>query len=127
MLPRSLRMGVSLVALGVPIVTSGGPPPLALRIESLSRRPLFVHVTSKPPGLWPDPGSVLRPQEEVVLRTPAVVNVADSVHTLRVTVQGSGAVRIHFEGGALAPWGRDITLRRVDGHFQPVWSVHPLP
>jgi hypothetical protein len=136
MLAHGLWIGLCLAALDVPLLApsdAAHSPAVALRIESLTRQPVLVQVTSTPPGLWPGSGDVFGAQAEVLIRTPAVVNVADSVRFVRVTVRAFGAVRIHLEGGAspeerrLAPWGRDVTLSRIDGHFRPVWRVHPLP
>jgi len=139
MLPRNLWTGVCLIAFGGPVLApfvvnhSPSSDAVELRIESLTGQSLLVRVTSTPPGLWPDSTGATEAKEQVVLRTPALVNVADSVLLLRVSVVGAGAVRIQFGYGVsseeqrVAPRGRDITLSRgVDGHFRPVWKVHPL-
>ena len=114
-----------------------------LRIESLSQTEVWVKVASSPwlgdssrlpLGIWLDSTTSPEPRPQLLIRTPAVVHVADLVIALDVTVVGPGSVRLHFREGTspkeqrLAPWGRDITLERGnDGHFHTSWKIHPLP
>ena len=117
-------------------VTGGGGAhaglPVALHVESLSQRWLQVEVSSRPAGLRADSASSDSTRSKLVVRTPALVFIADSVREVRVIVLGAGAVRLRLEGGAsqqerrLALWGRDVTLRRVEGVFRPVTKVIPL-
>src|SRR6266536_1775099 len=107
MIPRKLRMTGPLAVFGSLFALVGSaysprakPVSLALRIESLSRQSLRAQVSSTPPGLWLDSASSRLTQAELVLATPSVVMVADSVRTVRVLVLGSGAVRLYLEGGA---------------------------
>jgi hypothetical protein len=93
-----------------------------------------VRVSSKPAGIWVDSVALPEPAQQLVVRTPATLHVADSVRTLHVVVVGAGAVRLYFgeqpsaREQRRAAWGRDITLERgEDGHFRPMWKVHPLP
>lgn len=133
-----LSVTVALLGSGV---TSGAcmgrahslPDTIGLQIESLSRLPVRVEVLSSPPGVWLDSASSADPQAQLVVRTPALMRVADSVRRLDVMVLGPGAVRLGFVGADSAQkqtraiWGRDITLRRgVDGQFRPVAKVIPL-
>jgi hypothetical protein len=108
--------------------------PCSLRIESMSPRRLHVELTSTPPGLYVDSVTAGEAQSKVVIWTPAVVAVADSVRTLHVVVMGMGAVRLVFDSMSPSPrraaplWGRDITLvRPPSGHFKPVPRAHLLP
>ena len=109
-------------------------PSSTLRIEAMGPRRLQVEITSTPPGLFLDSARTAEALPKLVLVTPAVVAVADSVRTLRVVVQGMGSVRLLFDSLSTqtkptAPiWGRDVTLVRLqDGRFQPVARVHPVP
>ena len=142
MTARTLRTTASLVTCGSLVALANGagtarsgPAPVALRIESLSQQSLRVQISSTPPGLWPDSAPSIGAQPRLVVWTPSVVMIADSVRTVGVAVLGPGAVRLHLErGGGASPqkeprviWGRDITLRRgVDGEFRPVAQVLPL-
>ena len=128
----------SLVALAIGAGNAGSvPATVALRIESLTQPSLRVQVSATPPGLWLDSASSIGAQSRLVVRTPSVVMIADSVRTVGVAVLGPGAVRLHLERGASLGaslqkqprviWGRDITLRRgVDGEFRSVAKVRPL-
>ena len=115
--------------------------PTRLFIESLSQNDIWVRVASSPwvpdssripLGVLLDSATSPEPRRELLVRTPAVVHVADLVLALHVTVVGAGAVRLHLRQGDAAqvqhaaPWGRDITLERGDdGHFHPIWKIHP--
>jgi hypothetical protein len=117
--------------------------PTRLLIESLSQHDVWVRVASSPwlpdssripLGVWLDSATSPEPSQQLLVRTPAVVRVADLVLTLEVKVVGAGSVRLHVRQGTppqeqpMAPWGRDITLERGDdGHFRPIWKIHPLP
>ena len=111
------------------------PSSSKVRIEALSPRPpLQVELSSAPAGLFLDSAGTGQPQVTVVIRTPALLAIADSVRTLHVVVLGTGAVRLSFDSTGVAPrhtapiWGRDITLvRDTDGRFQSVPRAHPVP
>ncbi len=101
-------------------------PPTTLRIESLSPNEVRVKVASSP---WvPDSSRV-----PLGVWLDSVVRVADLVIALDVTVLGTGAVLLYIKEGTSpeeqrVAWGRDITLERGDnGHFHPIWKIHPLP
>src|SRR5512143_3173154 len=109
-------------------------PSSTLRIEAMGPRRLQVELTSTPPGLFLDSARTAEAMPKLVVLTPAVVAVADSVRTLRAVVQGMGSVRLLFDSLSTQPkpaapiWGRDVTLvRQPDGRFQPVARVHLLP
>jgi hypothetical protein len=117
-------------------------PPTTLRIESLSPNEVRVKVASSPwvpdssrvpLGVWLDSATSPEPQPQLLIRTPAVVRVADLVIALDVTVLGAGAVLLYIKEGTSpdeqrVAWGRDITLERGDnGHFHPIWKIHSLP
>jgi hypothetical protein len=113
--------------------SAAAPAVVSLRIESLTPTSLRVRVSAVPAGVWLDSATAEDARSELVLRTPAVLHVADPVQTVRVSVLGAGSVRLTFGGAAsvaerrLAPWGRDITLTRDDtGRFRPIVRVHPL-
>ena len=103
-----------------------------MRVEALSPRlPLQVVIISVPAGLQLDSAETRQAQGAVIVQTPALLAVADSVRTLRVMVQGTGVIRLLFDS-SVAPrqtapiWGRDITLdRNAEGRFQPVPRAHP--
>ena len=120
----------------MPIVVSRpfSSPSSTLRIEAMGPRRLQVELTSTPPGLFLDSARTAEALPKLVVGTPAVVAVADSVRTLRVVVQGMGSVRLLFDSlsthtrPAAPIWGRDVTLvRQPDGRFQPVARAHPVP
>jgi hypothetical protein len=105
-----------------------------LRVEAMGPRRLQVELTSTPPGLFLDSARTAEALPKLVVVTPAVVAVADSVRTLHVVVQGMGSVRLLFDSlsthtqPAAHIWGRDVTLvRQPNGHFQPVARAHLLP
>ncbi len=117
-------------------ITHGSFPSASstLRIEAMGPRRLQVVLTSTPPGLFLDSTRTAEAQAKLVVVTPAVVAVADSVRSLHVVVLGMGSVRLLFDSltttrrSAAPIWGRDVTLvRQADGRFQPVARVHPLP
>ena len=120
----------ALVAVSKPFAS----PSSTLRIEAMGPRRLQVELTSTPPGLSLDSARTAEALPKLVVVTPAVVAVADSVRTLRVVVQGMGSVRLLFDSlsthtqPAAPIWGRDVTLvRQPNGRFQPVTRAHPLP
>jgi len=148
MVSRAPRLALSTGAAALLVVFASGPKtprptshPTTLRIESLSENERWVKVASSPwvpdsshlpLGVWLDSATSPEPRRELLVRTPAVVHVADLVLALHVTVVGAGAVRLHLRQGDAAqvqhaaPWGRDITLERGDdGHFHPIWKIHP--
>jgi hypothetical protein len=105
-----------------------------LRVEALGPRRLQVELSSVPPGLLLDSTETGEAQPKVVVVTPALVLVADSVRTLRIVVQGTAAVRLLLDSASTEPgrsapiWGRDITLvRQSGGYFQPVPRAHLIP
>jgi hypothetical protein len=109
-------------------------PSSTLRIEAMGPRRLQVELTSTPAGLFPDSARTAEAQPRLVVGTPAVVGIADSVRTLHVVVQGMGSVRLLFDSLPTTPrpttpiWGRDVTLvRQDDGRFRPVVRAHLLP
>ena len=133
-----LRPSVLILALVafVPVVVSRplSSPTSTLRIEAMGPRRLQVELTSTPPGLFLDSARTAEALPKLVVMTPAVVDVADSVRTLRVVVQGMGSVRLLFDSLSTHPkpgapiWGRDVTLvRQPDGRFQPGARAHLLP
>ena len=87
-----LRPSVLILALlaFVPVVVSRplSSPTSTLRIEAMGPRRLQVELTSTPPGLFLDSARTAGALPKLVVMTPAVVAVADSVRTLRVVVQG---------------------------------------
>jgi hypothetical protein len=138
---RSSTLSLSLcaVALSAPFLRpvpghlGSAAPPLPLRIESVTEQSVPVSVRSTPPGLWLD-SAAADLKGGLVVHTPAVVHVADSVRTVDLRVLGRGAVRVRFPGRSsrqeerLVPWGGEITLSRTaDGFLSPVWKVRPLP
>ena len=150
MVSRALHAALFTGAAALATVLAGGSntprptwSPTTLRIESLTQNQVWVKVASSPwkadptglpLGVWPDSATSPEPRQQLLLRTPAVVRVAELVIALDVTVLGYGAVRLHVTEGTppqqqrVAPWGRDITLERWDdGHFHPIWKIHHLP
>ena len=146
MVSRALQLNLAAL-LAVLAAGSNTPRPTSdptrLLIESLSQNDIWVRVASAPwvpdssripLGVWLDSATSPEPRQQLLVRTPAVVRVADLVLTLDVTVVGAGSVRLHVQQGTppqeqpMAPWGRDITLQRGDdGRFRPIWKIHPLP
>ena len=135
-MPSRLSLLSLALAAFMPIVVSRpfSSPSSTLRIEAMGPRPLQVELTSTPPGLFLDSARAAEALPKLVVVTPAVVAVADSVRTLRVLVQGMGSVRLLFDSLSThttpgAPiWGRDVTLvRQPDGRFRPVARAHPVP
>ena len=127
---------ILVLAVVAPLVVSRPlpSPSSTLRIEAMGPRRLEVELTSTPPGLFSDSARTAEAMPKLVVLTPAVVVVADSVRTLRVVVQGMGSVRLLFDSLSTHPkpaapiWGRDVTLvRQSDGRFQPVARAHLLP
>jgi len=127
--------GLAMVAVPVPAHAHRATPAIRLEISAATVPPPTVTVTAIPKGIWVDStsGGV---HGQLTVRTPVVIDVADSVQSLHVAVRGAGSVALSriFQkdaagwGGAakLAPVGRDITLRRgADGQFKPVVTVHP--
>src|SRR5262245_21374477 len=75
-----------------------------VRIEALSPRPpLQVTIISVPAGLFLDSAVTGQAQGAVIVWTPALLTVADSVRTLHVIVLGTGAVRLFFDSSSVAP------------------------
>lgn len=111
------------------------PHAIRIRIAAATVPPPSVTVTATPRGIWVD-STDTGVRSQLTMRTPVVIDVSDSVQSLRIAVQGSGAVAVSSirrpdavgHGGTtpLAPIGRDITLRRdSNGRFSPVVTVHP--
>jgi hypothetical protein len=116
-----------------------------LRIEAMGPRPLHVELTSIPAGLVLDSARTAEAPAKLVVVTPVVVSIADSVRTVHVVVQEMGSVRLVLDSlstpirrtlDSLSPplkrtspiWGRDVTLvRQRDGRFWPAVRVHLLP
>jgi len=129
-LSRTLALVGSLFTFGSTVPRLHSPQSTGLKIESFGHSPLRVRVTSVPGGVWLDSMASSGAQVQLVVRTPALIQVADSVRTLDVSVLGPGAVRLAFTDSTQARaglWGRDITLHRGgDGRFRPVFKVIPL-
>ena len=119
-------------------IISSGDSPLArhhpafnLRIESLSRDTLNVHVTTLPLA---SERRRVRPQDTLVV-PPVTLPVSDSVGRIHVVVQGFRSVRVTLTSAlssspdSIVSEGRDITLaRKASGQFERVWTAqHLLP
>jgi hypothetical protein len=106
-------------------------PAFNLRIESLSRDTLNVHVTTLP--LASEKRRV-RPQDTLVV-PPVILPVSDSIGRIHVVVQGFRSVRVTLTTAlgtspdSIVSEGRDITLaRKASGQFERVWTAqHLLP
>ncbi len=137
-----IPVGVCLAGLAVVAIpathpmTRRAPRAIRIRIAAETVPPPSVMVTAMPKGIWVD-STATGVYGQLTVRTPVVIDVADSVRSLRIAVQGSGAVAVSRlrrldaagRGGAtrLAPIGRDITLRRgAGGRFTPVVTIHPV-
>jgi hypothetical protein len=106
---------------------------VVLRIESLTRPRLPVRVLSAPPGLWAGPARRAPARTQLLVTTPAEVDLADSVRVVQIKVRGEGVVRVEELSSTARPawhpaaWGSDITLARgPNGVFRPVARVRPL-
>lgn len=135
-----ISAGVCLAALAMAAMPAaaqahGASHAIRLRIAAATVPPPSVTVTATPKGIWVDSSSA-GVRGQLTVRTPVVIDVADSVQSLHIAVQGAGSVALSRIvrkdaagwGGAspLAPVGRDITLRRgADGRFKPVVTVRP--
>lgn len=102
------------------------PAGFKLQLESLSRVPPDVHVTAS----IRDFRRAARVVLDTVVAPPAVVEIADSITSIHVVVQGFRSVRATLtsaEGDSLVSEGRDITLSRAPGgRFARVWTFQPL-
>lgn len=141
MSPMRISVGICLAGVTLAALPSTrpmeqrAPRAIHVRIAAATMPPPSVTVTATPRGIWVDSTST-GVHGQLTVRTPVVIDVSDSVQTLRIAVQGAGAVAVSQiarpdvvgRGGTtpLAPVGRDITLRRdSNGRFTPVVTVHP--
>jgi len=104
-------------------------PAFNLRIESLSRDTLNVHVTTLP---FAGERRRIRPEDTLVV-PPVILPVSDSVGRIHVVVQGFRSVRVTLTSAvssspdSLVSEGRDITLaRKPSGQFERVWTAQRL-
>lgn len=128
-------VGLAILARPATAQTHRGAHAIRLEISAATMPRPSVIVTAMPKGIWVDSART-GVHGQLTVQTPVVIDVADSVRSLHVAVQGAGSVALSRLdpkdaagwGGAtpLAPVGRDITLRRsADGQFKPVVTVHP--
>lgn len=128
-------VGLAMIAITATAWTHRASHAIKLEISAATVPPPSVTVTATPKGIWVDSTSN-GVHGQLTVRTPVVIDVADSVQSLHIVVQGAGSVALSRiirrdaagRGGTtpLAPVGRDITMRRAaDGRFKPVVTVHP--
>jgi hypothetical protein len=111
--------------------STSGPahPASTLRIAPLSLSAITVRVTTS--GLGGGTGKI--ESVDTLVAPPAVLPLADTIARIHVVVvSGSGAVRVIVTSNltssphSLVSEGRDITLARVNGRFQRLWTAQQL-
>src|SRR5213083_1785736 len=100
----------------------GPQPALTLRIESLSRHPVNVRVSTMVIG-----SERVRVQpHDTLIDPPAVLPIADSIGRIHIVVTGFGFARATLVNSqspqdSIISEGRDITLaRKANGRFERV-------
>jgi hypothetical protein len=99
-----------------------------LRIESLSRSPLKVRITTA--DIAPEGQRV--PQRDTMVVPPTSLPIPDPVGRVHVVVIGFAPVRVTLTNSSLpadslVSVGRDITLsRKANGGFERIWTAQPL-